>query len=109
MAAVLRIKLIDLLRILLDRSPAAHEPNIRQRRLFTSPVTASKTERSPLEEDLAAIKQYLQTSGPAGKRDLAMVLNMGGSTMLHRLNLLKEHGVVVDLPGHKYELAGVAQ
>jgi hypothetical protein len=109
MAAAIRIKLSDLLSILMEKPPAAHEPRTGQIKLFkAAPV---KAERRPLnmeiEKDLEAIKAYL-LNGPARRSDLDMVLNMSDGAVLRRLHLLKERGVVVDLPVHRYQLREAA-
>jgi len=111
MAAAIRIKLIDLLQILSDRPPVARESHAEHLQLFASaPATVKKTECSLLiEQDLEAIKRYLQASKMATKRDLSMELNMSDNATLYRLNLLKERGIVVDLPGHNYGLKEAAQ
>jgi Mn-dependent DtxR family transcriptional regulator len=80
MAAAIRIKLVDLLPILMESRPL-------------NPET---------EKELETIKQFLVTSGPARARDLAMVLHLSDGAVIHRLNLLKEMGDIVDLPDHKY-------
>jgi Mn-dependent DtxR family transcriptional regulator len=82
MPAAIRIKLADLLPILMESRPL-------------NPET---------EKELETIKQFLTTSGPARSRDLALELNMSDGAVSHRLRLLKERGVVVDLPDHKYGL-----
>jgi hypothetical protein len=84
MSAALRINLRDLLSILMEVRPL--NPDI--------------------EADVEAIKQHLLTSGPARTRDPAMELHLSNSAAAHRINLLKERGVVVDLPGHKYGCHG---
>ncbi len=109
MAAAIRIKLSDLLSLLMEKPPANHEPRARQIKLF-SPAPA-KAERRPLnlaiEEDLEAIKTYL-LNGPARRSDLEMELNLSDGAVLHRLRKLKARGVVVDLPGHRYKLGEAA-
>ena len=101
MAAAIRIKLADLLSILMEKPPVANESRTRQIRLFAT------AERRPLnlEKDLEAIKAYLQ-NGPARRSDLEMELNMSDKAVLRRLGMLKARGVVVDLPGHSYQLRG---
>jgi biotin operon repressor len=108
MAAAIRIRLADLLSILMEKPPAAHEPRTRQIKLFkAAPV---KAERRPLnleiEKDLEAIKAYL-LNGPARRSDLEMALNMSNGAILRRLSILKTRGVVVDLHGHGYQLGEV--
>jgi Mn-dependent DtxR family transcriptional regulator len=81
MPTAIRIKLADLLIILMEvRRPLDPE----------------------IEKDLETIKQHLLTSGPARTRDLAMELHMSYGAAIHRLNLLKDRGLIVDLPDHKY-------
>jgi hypothetical protein len=103
MAASIKIKLSDLLSILMERPPVIHEPRARQIKLSTPP------EPCPLkmEEDLEAIKAYL-LNGPVRRSDLEMVLNMSNGAVLRRLHLLKKRGVVVDFPGHNYKLREAA-
>lgn len=109
MAAAIRIKLGDLLSILMEKSHVGHEPHARQIKLF--PTAPARAERRPLnleiEKDLEVIKAYL-LNGPAQRRDLEMELNLSDGAVLHRLHLLKARGVVVDLPGHSYKLGEVA-
>jgi len=109
MAAAIRIKLADLLSILMEKQPVIHDSHTRQVRLFS--IAPAKAVRRPLnreiEEDLEAIKAFL-LNGPARRDDLEMELNMSNGAVLRRLNLLKENGMVVDLPGHKYGFQGVA-
>jgi hypothetical protein len=99
MAAAIRVKLADLLSILMEKPPVAHEPQTRQIKM-TTPL-----ERRPLsvevEKDLEAIKEYL-LAGPARRSDLEFQFTLSNSAVLHRLHLLMERGVVVDLPGHMY-------
>jgi hypothetical protein len=109
MAAAIKIKLADLLSILMEKPPANHEPRARQIKLFqTAPA---KAERRPLnleiEKDLEAIKAYL-LNGPARRSDLEMVLNLSDGAVLHRLSKLKARGVVGDFPGHRYKLGEAA-
>lgn len=84
MVTAIRIKLIDLLKILSDRP--------------------SKTAGPLVEGDLEAIRRHLQNLGPKGKKDLAMELHMTDHAVLHRLNMLKDRGIVVDLHHHEYGL-----
>ena len=95
MAAAIRIKLADLLKILSEQPPSA--------------CRRSTTQKHPLvEKDIEIIRQHLQ-SGPIGRRDLELELNMSRSAILHRLDLLKERGIIVDLPDHHYGLRELAQ
>lgn len=86
---VIRIRLIDLLKILAE------------------PPARSTRPRAPLvEKDLEAIKLFLQTSGPARRSDLEFQFScLSRSAILHRLDMLKERGEVVDLPGDVYGVA----
>jgi biotin operon repressor len=102
MAAAIRIKLGDLLSLLMETPHAAHEPRVRQTKLFTT-TPESRPLNLEMEKDLAAIKAYL-LNGPARRSDLEMELNMSNSAVLHRLHQLKARGAVVDLPGHQYKL-----
>ncbi|MDD4579583.1 MAG: hypothetical protein PHF80_02800 [Methanothrix sp.] len=96
MAAAIRIKLADLLKII------AETPTIRRR------STPAHRPTSPdILADLEAIKAYLQ-NGPVRRSDLEMELNMSDDAVLRRLGVLKAAGEVVSLPDHSYQLAGVA-
>ncbi|MCK9440246.1 MAG: hypothetical protein M0Q13_02335 [Methanothrix sp.] len=110
MAAAIRIKLGDLLSILMEKPPVVHDSHTRQVRLFST--ASAKAERRPLnraiEEDLEAIKAFL-LNGTARRDDLEMELNMSDHAVLHRLDLLKERGVLIDLPGDKYGILGGRQ
>ena len=109
MAAAIRIKLIDLLKIIAEKPAMQHESRTRQIRLFAT--APAKAERRPLnleiEEDLEAIKAYLQ-NGPVRRSDLEMELNMSDDAVLRRLGALKAAEEVVSLPDHSYQLTGVA-
>jgi hypothetical protein len=109
MAAAIKIKLSDLLSILMEKPPVIHEPRTRQIRL--PKASPAKAERRPLnleiEKDLEAIKAYL-LNGPARRCDLELVLNLSDGAVLHRLSKLKARGVVIDLPGHRYKLGEAA-
>jgi hypothetical protein len=109
MAAAIRIKLSDLLSILMEKPPVIHEQRTRQIKLFKA--APANAERRPLnleiEKDLEAIKAYL-LNGPAQRSDLDMVLNLSDGAVLRRIHLLKERGVVVGLPGHRYQLREAA-
>jgi len=97
MAAAIRIRLSDLLKILTDR-PQETASMSRKRKI--RPISSAR-----IEEDMETIRRYLQASGPTTRRDLSMELHMHDHFTLYRLSLLKERGVVVELPGHKYDLA----
>jgi hypothetical protein len=99
MAAAIRIKLADLLRILTEKPPAAHEPRTRQIKAKAEPRPLN----AEIEKDLGAIREYL-LAGPARRCDLEFQFNLSDKATLHRLHLLMERGVVVDLPGHRYQL-----
>jgi uncharacterized membrane protein len=105
MAASIKIKLSDLLSILMERPPVIHEPRARQIKLAASPEPCPLN--AGMEEDLEAIKAYL-LNGPARRSDLEMELNMSNGAVLRRLHMLKKRGVVVDLPGHNYNLREAA-
>ncbi|MFZ2472755.1 MAG: hypothetical protein WAW52_12560 [Methanothrix sp.] len=111
MAAAIRIKLGDLLSILMEKQPVVHDSHTKQARLFAA--APAKAERRPLNleimKDLEVIKAYLMTSGPARRIDLEMELNFSSGAVLQRLNLLKERGVLIDLPGDKYGIPGGRQ
>ena len=100
MAAAIRIKLSDLLSIISDWPQEA--PKIRKKR--SQPIASA-----PIEMDLEAIRGYLLASGRATKQDVSMELHMSSNATVRRLNLLKERGVIVDLPGHNYGLKEAAQ
>lgn len=89
MAAAIRIRLADLLRILTETPPVKH-----------------RSARPNIQADLEAIREYLQ-SGPARRSDLETELGVSGDAVLHRLGMLKAAGEVVYLPDHRYQLAGV--
>jgi len=93
MPCAIRIKLIDLLKILSERpsgeTAARHLPF--------------------LEKDLEAVKAYLQTSGPVASKDLAADFSISKGATLRRLNLLRERGVLINLPGDKYGILGGRQ
>jgi biotin operon repressor len=109
MAAAIRIKLSDLLSILMEKPPVIHEPRTRQIRL--PKAAPAKAERRHLnletEKDLEAIKAYL-LNGPVRRSELEMELNLSSGAVLHRLNMLKARGVVIDLPGYRYKLGEAA-
>ena len=89
MAAAIRIKLADLLKIIAETPPVKHRP--------TSPDILA---------DIEAIREYLQ-AGPARRSDLEMELDMSGDAVLRRLGMLRAAGEVVSLPDHSYQLTGV--
>lgn len=96
MAAVIRMKLADLLKILNEQPPSGASV-----RTVTRP--------GPLaERDIEIIRRHLQ-SGPTGRRVLEIELGLSRSAMTHRLNLLKERGIVVEFPGHCFALGKGAQ
>lgn len=94
MAAAIRIKLADLLKIMAETPPARRQP------------APAKTRQTSLDVrlDLDAIREYLQ-AGPARRSDLEMTFHMSRGTILHRLDLLRVAGEVVRLPDHSYQLA----
>jgi Mn-dependent DtxR family transcriptional regulator len=85
MAASIRIKLADLLKIMAETPPVRHRP--------TSPDILA---------DLEDIKAYLQ-NGPARRSDLEAELDMSGDAVLRRLGMLKAAGEIVNLPDHSYQ------
>lgn len=91
MAAVLRIKLADLLYALTDRPQT--RPSFAQTRLF------SITE----EEELEAIREYLQ-GNQTTRQDLEFRFNMSRDAVLRRLNILIARGEIERLPGNTYEV-----
>lgn len=106
MAAVLRIKLADLLAVLLELPPKAQDvadppqSNFTQLKLIgfrpgggaTKPVTPNMSPKVD-EQDLRIVQKYLR-HGPASREDLEFHLNMSSSMVLRRLKMLKERGVV---------------
>jgi biotin operon repressor len=90
-AAAIRIKLADLLMILSERPGGETTPKPSRHYPF-------------LERDIVAVKAYLQTSGPAKVTDLEKEFDISKRAIWHRLNLLKERGVLVHLPGDKYAI-----
>ena len=110
MAVAIRIKLADLLSILMEKQPVVHDSHTRQVRLFS--IAPAKAVRRPLnreiEEDMGAFKAFL-LNGPARRDDLEMELNMSDGACLHRPNLLKERGALIDLLGDEYGLLEGAQ
>jgi hypothetical protein len=126
MAAVIRIRLIDLLKILCEplpkevrtksNSPSRAKLVVVEKRVEVAPRKYSASQDKPKtcemwansidERELEAISQCLQYAGPAKRWDLQLGLNMSEKAILHRLDLLKERGVVEDLPGYRYGLKG---
>lgn len=91
MATAIRIKLVDLLKIMAETPPVRHKSTPAHRP--TSPDMLA---------DLDAIREYLQ-NGAARRRDLEMEFGMSKDGVLRRLHLLKAAGEVVDLPGRRYQ------
>lgn len=87
MAAAIRIRLSDLLKILTDK-PKTRAPR---------PPTPA------MAEDLDAIKKILE-SGPQKRGDLELELGISGDAILRRLHLLLASGVVVGVSDHSYRL-----
>jgi hypothetical protein len=91
MATAIRIKLVDLLKILNEHPPSG---------AFVRTITRT----GPLvERDVEVIRRHLQ-SGPTERKVLEIELGLSRSAITHRLNLLKERGVVVECPGHCFAL-----
>jgi len=90
MAAVLRMKLGDLLTIL-------SKTGRRQKPGACKPFD---------ETGLKAIQEFL-VNGNAARRDLEFELNMSGGMVLRRLKMLRERGVVEYMQGDLYGLAEV--
>lgn len=105
MAVVLRLKLIDLLRLLTEKVPKEREPHTRQLKLNEP----KRKERSPLnleiEKDLEAIEKIM-AAGPVSNHDLQMVLNMSSNAVLRRLHLLMDKGTLITIPGNQYQKVG---
>ncbi|MDD1762262.1 MAG: hypothetical protein LUQ59_08510 [Methanothrix sp.] len=95
MAAAIRIKLADLLKII------AEAPMVRRNSSATHRPTSPD-----ILADLEAIREYLQ-NGPVRRSDLEMELDMSGDAVLCRLGMLRAAGEVVSLPDHSYQLVGV--
>ncbi len=127
MAAVLRIKLADLLTVLVaDLSPRPDGPKPEQRS-FTQlkligfrpgarpkkpadmPGARSLKSGNPkirsesYEQDLRVIQKYLR-GGPASRDDLEFKLNMTDSAVRHRLAVLKARGVIEYRSDNTYSL-----
>ncbi len=106
MAAVLRIKLADLLTVMTsDLSPRPGGPNPNQS-AFTQlkligfrPVECTLKPGNPkirserYEQELRVIQKYLR-SAPASREDLEFELNMTDKAVRHRLAVLKARGVI---------------
>lgn len=86
MAAMIRMKLSDLLKTL--------EPNQQYQNSFSGIH----------EAELAAICEYLQSAGQVRRRDLEFEFHLTRGAVLRRLDLLKERGLIEELPGHRYAL-----
>ncbi|OPX73971.1 MAG: hypothetical protein A4E44_02186 [Methanosaeta sp. PtaB.Bin018] len=84
--AVIQISLADLLKILSESSPK-------------NPTISRTT-----ENELDAIRHYLLSTGPAKRSDLEFEFNLSDKAVLRRLNMRKERGIVVQRPGHRYDL-----
>lgn len=112
MAAVIRIKLVDLLAVLAETTPDSQKrpsKHSKQVKLFScTPVAKDAKQGSIDEEDLRAIQKYLKR-GDASRRDLEFKLNMSDKMVLRRLDLLKERGIVKHLPGNLYGLTEEAR
>lgn len=86
MAACIRIRLVDLLSILMEK-----------------PKTRAPRPSTPgMEKDLDSIKEILE-SGPARRRDLEFELSMSGDAVLRRLHILMDKGILITIPDHKYQ------
>jgi len=119
MAAVLRIKLADLLAVMVsDLSPRAGVPAQQGFAQLTltgqkSRDQTDKPEIRPMstkldDKELWAIQRYLR-SGPATRKDLEFALSMSGSAILHRLKFLRQKGTVVLLTDNTYALPETLQ
>ncbi len=87
MAAAIRVKLGDLLKILTDKpQPRAPRP---------SPASMTR--------DMEAIEKILE-SGPAKRSDLELELGVSGDAVLRRLHLLLANGIVVGVSDYRYQL-----
>jgi len=99
MATAIRIKLADLLAVLRETPPDTKQ---QPRRDFTQlKLTGGKITHH--EGDLRAIQKYLRNNA-ASRQDLEFHLNMTGNMVLRRLEILKERGAIVHLPGNVYSL-----
>jgi len=104
MAAVIRMKLIDLLNILSFSDQRAVIPS--KSKLQSRTIQHQKTTgpRQLIDEaDLRAIHKFLK-NGNVTRRDLEFELNMSGAAVLRRLEMLREKGFVEHLPGNQYGL-----
>ena len=111
MAAVIRMRLVDLLNILSFSEPAK-KPRERGAVVLSKPKTQSKTVQHQKttcsrqlinEEELRVIQEFLM-DGNATRRDLEFELNMSGGMVLRRLEMLRERGIVEHLPEDLYGL-----
>ena len=90
MAAVLRMKLGDLINVL-SKTGRRQKPGAC---------------KSFDEAGLKIIQEFLM-NGNATRRDLELELNMSGGMVLRRLKMLRERGIVEHRPGDLYGLAEV--
>ncbi|NPV62799.1 MAG: hypothetical protein HPY61_09260 [Methanotrichaceae archaeon] len=100
MTAVLRIKLADLLAVI--TLPVSIPGLLSRPKPASAP--AAKQQQEWVEADLDEIRAFLM-GGPAGRRDLELGLNMSRQVVRHRLQMLKDRGMVEHLPGNMYDLA----
>lgn len=102
MAAVIRMKLIDLLNILSFSDPRAVISSKLQSRTIQHQKTTGPRQLID-EADLRAIHKFLK-NGNVTRRDLEFELNMSGAAVLRRLEMLREKGFVEHLPDNRYGL-----
>ncbi len=129
MATAIRIKLVDLLAVLAETSPEIKQRpchNFTQLKLTRSqlarfsPKQERRMQQNPKpcrpanqahkidEGELRAIQKYLKNSA-ASRRDLEFHFNMTSGSVMRRLKLLKERGIVEHLPGNVYALTEALQ
>ena len=108
MAAVIRMRLVDLLNILSFSEPAK-KPRERGAVVQSKQSTTIQHQKTTYsrqlinEEELRVIQEFLM-DGNATRRDLEFELNMSGGMVLRRLEMLRERGIVEHLPEDLYGL-----
>ncbi len=108
MAAVIRMRLVDLLNILSFSEPAKKTRErgavVQSKQSKTIQHQKTTCPRQLInEEELRVIQEFLM-DGNATRRDLEFELNMSGGMVLRRLEMLRERGIVEHLPEDLYGL-----
>jgi hypothetical protein len=108
MAAVIRMRLVDLLNILSFSEPAKKTRErgavVQSKQSKTIQHQKTTCPRQLInEEELRVIQEFLM-DGNATRRDLEFELNMSGGMVLRRLEMLRESGIVEHLPEDLYGL-----